>query len=327
MKKYLLFPGVNFLKKAFYILFLLMIVAGCEKNSKSDMGEDAADISASEVGEPSEPASATSSGAQDLTTTTKEDGSYNLTYNTEETKGTANLTSEKEVREKPKEQPVKMAEKIIREAEISVEVTDYNATMLKIRDAAKKWQGFVSDENEQNSPDKISNNLIIRVTSANFDELVADLTLGVKRVEYKRVTASDVTSEWVDITGRIKTKREVMIRYSEILKQAKTIEDILKVEENIRVIREEIEAAEGRLKYLNDRVSYSTINLNVWQEQHEKYIPSGQKPFLTRFAKAIVSGWKGIVSVFIALIYIWPFLLIFSAAYFLWKKKVFRVKK
>ncbi|MCK7534352.1 MAG: DUF4349 domain-containing protein [Marinilabiliales bacterium] len=69
----------------------------------------------------------------------------------------------------------------------------------------------------------MSNSIVIRAVSSNFEGLVSDLAKEVKRVENKRVTANDVTSEWVDVSARIKTKREVMDRYSEILKQAKTI--------------------------------------------------------------------------------------------------------
>lgn len=117
-----------------------------------------------------------------------------------------------------------------------------------------------------------------------------------------------------------------MSRYYDILKQAKTVEDILKVEENIRVIREEIEAAEGRLKYLNDRTSYSTINLYVWQEQHEKWIPRNQKPFVDRLEKALDSGWKAFVSILVAVFYIWPFLVVSLIIYLIWRLKWFKRK-
>ena len=73
-------------------------------------------------------------------------------------------------------------------------------------------------------------------------------------MQRKNVSVQDVTEEYLDIEARLKTKKEVEARYIEILKsKTKTVEDVLKAEEQIRIIREEIEAREGRLNYLKNQ--------------------------------------------------------------------------
>ena len=131
--------------------------------------------------------------------------------------------------------------------------------------------------------------MVIRVSSDRFDQLVVDLTSVAARVEHKNIEALDVTEEYLDIQTRLKNKREVESRYRAILKQAKTIEEILKVEEHIRAVREEIESKEGRLKYLNDRIAYSTVNLSIYKYHNEIYRPS----FFSRLADGFRGGWNG----------------------------------
>jgi hypothetical protein len=94
------------------------------------------------------------------------------------------------------------------------------------------------------------------------------------------------------------------------------------VEEKLRVIREEIESKEGRLKYLNDQVSLSTIHLDIYQKLT---FEPGFK-FLKKIGSALKGGWKGLLRVVIGLIYIWPLLIIFSGV-LIWLIRKSRKKK
>ena len=145
----------------------------------------------------------------------------------------------------------------------------------------------------------------------------------------KRTSAVDVGEEYYDLMTRIKTKKEVEKRYIEILRKANKITDILAVEDQIRVIREEIESKEGRLRFLKDRISLSTISLYVHQEL-EYDAPLVDKPtFWGKVAKAAFTGWNMILSFLLFLIYIWPIVLIFIFTIVAYKKKwlIFKNRK
>jgi hypothetical protein len=130
----------------------------------------------------------------------------------------------------------------------------------------------------------------------------------------KNITAEDVTSQFVDIEARLKTKKEVELRYTALLREAKKVSDILEVENNLRTIREEIESQEGQLKYLKDQVSYSTINLSIYQKLD--YSPEPELGFFSKIKEAFVNGWRGLISFFVGLVSIWPFIVIFSVVGF-----------
>jgi hypothetical protein len=209
---------------------------------------------------------------------------------------------------------VKIPDKIIKNASLVVEVDNYEESIKKIKEDVKKWEGYSSSENEVGYGHMISNVLTIRVESKNFENLLNDMTTGIKKVESKSITAVDVSEEFVDIMARLKTKREVENRYIELLKKAYTVQDILYVEDKIRVIREEIEAKEGRLKYLQDRVSFSTITIEIKQYYETDKNEPG---FGEDMGDAFGGGWSGFLMLLVGLTYLWPLWLIVGGGLFI----------
>ncbi|GAB4283896.1 MAG: hypothetical protein Kow0068_08840 [Marinilabiliales bacterium] len=221
-------------------------------------------------------------------------------------------------------QQVKTPDKIIKTANISVEVKNYADALKQIKAAINKWGGYISSENENEYGYMISNYLTIRVESKNFENLVNDITVPVEKVVSKSITAMDVTEEFIDIEARLKTKREVEQRYMELLRKSTSVQDILYIEDKIRVIREEIEAKEGRLKYLKDQVSYSTINLDI-KEYFQNDV--NEPGFFEKSGKALSSGWKGFLAFLIGLLYLWPLWLITGVGLYVLLKLLNRKKK
>lgn len=235
--------------------------------------------------------------------------------------------SEDEI-ELPKQPVRKTNDKIIRTGNIGIQVKDYAKDKHPFYDAIRKHEGYISRENERNETNRISNDIEIRVPNENFDALVNAITKGegVKSIDYKRISAVDVGEEFYDLQTRIKTKKEVEKRYIEILRSAKEIKDILAVEDQIRVIREEIESKEGRLRFLSDRISYSTITLYLYQELDYDAPLVDQPTFWGKMANAGKTGWNAILNFILFLVYIWPVMLLLGVIVVLYKRKMFIFK-
>lgn len=214
--------------------------------------------------------------------------------------------------------PVKIAEKIKKTANIDISVDDYKLARIAIDKIVKSGHAYIGGENEQNSTYSISNSMIIRVANKDFDAMVSNLAAVASHMNSKNIYMEDVTAQFVDITARLKTKKEVEKRYLDLLQKAVKVTDILEVEEQLRVIREEIEAKEGELKYLNDQVDYSTINLNF--HQNFEYTPQDEPGFFGRIGHAFGNGWKGFLTFLIGVVYAWPLWIILGlTAYFIVK--------
>lgn len=215
----------------------------------------------------------------------------------------------------------KQVSKILKDGAIGCELKDYHKDKAAILALIAKHGAYMGSENETKETYRISNDMVIRVSSTQFDALLNGIGDIAANVDFKRITATDVTEEYVDIQTRLKTKKEVEKRYIEFLSRAKNIEEVLKVENELRVIREEIEAKEGRLKFLNDRVAFSTINLNIYQNFDYSGSVSKKPGFFNKIGEGIYAGWSGILNFLVMLTYLWPVWLIGGALIVVWLRR------
>ena len=198
--------------------------------------------------------------------------------------------------------------KIIKTANIKLEVDDFDQSIDHLRKLLKSFKAEIFRESENRSPYNLSNNIVIKVVPEEFDLLVVELTkLGIN-VLRKDINSSDVSDQYYDVKTRLKSKRAVLARYTAILKSAKTIDDILSVEEKLRVITEEIEAAEGRLRFLNAQVGMSTINLSLTQDIERPNVVT-KSSFWKKLSRSFSDGFSILKGFILGLVTLWPFLL------------------
>lgn len=202
--------------------------------------------------------------------------------------------------------------KLIKTGTLEFETSDLGATYQLVRQAAQSNDAFLSNESSSNQYDRIVQHLTIRVPSRNFDKLIKAVSEGVKRFDTKTIETTDVTEEFVDAEARLKTQKQLEQRYQELLKRANKVSEILEIEEQIGELRAEIEAVEGRLRYLNNRVDYSTLDVQFYQKM----------PTLARndrhFGRAFLQGWDNFVSLIFGLVANWSTILILVVSgYFL----------
>lgn len=206
--------------------------------------------------------------------------------------------------------------KLIKTGTLEFQTSDLSSTYQRIRNVAQINAGFLSNESTANEYYRIVQHLTIRVPSRNFDKLVDAVCKGVEHFDTKTIEAVDVTEEFVDAEARLKTKKQVEQRYQDLFKRANKISEILEIERQIGELRAEIESIEGRLRYLNNRVDYSTLDISFYKKTpHHRIVEEN------RFGRAFRNGWDGMISLMIGLTSIWPFLLIFGVGgYFFWHR-------
>ncbi|NUM31037.1 MAG: DUF4349 domain-containing protein [Bacteroidetes bacterium] len=210
--------------------------------------------------------------------------------------------------------------KLIKNGYLTIEVDKYKETRIKINEIVKKNGGYMGNESETNETYRITNDITIRIPSTSFDKVMELIIAEGIKTDTRRIEVTDVGEEYADLNTRLATKRAVEKRYLEILTKAGKITDILEVEEKLRIIREEIEAAEGRIKYLDNQISYSTIQLSIYKTLDTHYTPPSGPGFFTRIWKGFVVGWEGLVNFFIGIIYLWPLWIIITLIIF-WIRK------
>jgi hypothetical protein len=218
----------------------------------------------------------------------------------------------------------KIEQKIIKEASLRFETNDLEDTFNKIKTAVTANKGNILIDSEGKDYNSVFRNLTVKVPSQNFDNFINAISKGVSFFERKDISSEDVTEEYIDLTSRLKNKRKLEERYLQILQKATKISEILEIEKQISIIREEIEAKEGQLKYLESRVSESTVTIEFYKTIAEK---EGVKiSYGSKIWTAIKSGFFSLSDFLISIISIWPFIILFCVlAYFI--RKRFKRKK
>ncbi len=216
--------------------------------------------------------------------------------------------------------------KIIKDGSLSIKSKDISSSKKKIDEIIKRFEAYCETDEFANSDLQISYDLKIRIPSQNFEKFIATIENGTDEITSKSIQARDVTEEYMDIEARLSNKKEYLKKYKEILTKAKTITDILAIEENIRILQEEIESKEGRLKYLKDQIAFSTLNITLFKNKEFVYKPKEQDKFSERVKNSLNNGWTSVVDFVLGTIKAWPYLILALFA-ILFAKRMIRKRK
>ncbi|HVU96186.1 MAG TPA: DUF4349 domain-containing protein [Puia sp.] len=199
--------------------------------------------------------------------------------------------------------------KIIKTADLSLEVKNYGAFTRRLHEVVKETGGYIAQEEQTQSPAEITNTLTIKVPVASFDDLLLQIPGDSDRLMDKRISSQDVTMEVVDTKSRLETKKEVRERYLELLRQAHSMKDILAVQNEINDIQQDMDQASGRIAWLGHSAAYSTVNLKFYQVLAPGAPTDNSPGFFHRLTDALGDGWQGFSAFLIALFRLWPLLL------------------
>lgn len=212
-----------------------------------------------------------------------------------------------------------ISKKIVKNGDMEIAVANLIDAKKKVSEIIKKNKAYLQSETFRNSDTSENINLVIRVPHQNFDSIINSFSEGIGSVEAKTVKAEDVTEEYTNVAIKLENKRIYLEKYRDMLKSAKTTKDMLEIQENIRNLEDEIDVAEGRLRFIDDRVNYSTLELLLFKEKARSSATS-KIGFGSRFGDSVAQGWNSFVSFLLGMISLWPFFLLIPIVVILWKK-------
>ncbi|MEI3791763.1 MULTISPECIES: DUF4349 domain-containing protein [unclassified Chryseobacterium] len=212
-----------------------------------------------------------------------------------------------------------IAKKIIKNGNMKIQVGDIKKAQNQVEDILKKNNAYIQTEQFQNTDLDDNLDLVIRVPHKNFDALINSFSDGVGSVLSKNISSDDVTEEYTDVSIKLANKKIYLEKYRDMLRSASTTKDMIEIQETIRELEDEIDVAEGRLRFIDDRVNYSTLNLSLYKEKVRSSATS-KIGFGSRFADSVTEGWNSFMSFLLGIISLWPFLLLIPIIIFLWRK-------
>jgi hypothetical protein len=203
---------------------------------------------------------------------------------------------------------------VVKNASLSIVVTDPIASMKTISQMAESTGGFVVSSNtyktttDQGVEVPVANITIrvpvekLDVTMEKIKDLVKDPELDVLNEE---ISGQDVTSEVTDLESRLRNLQAAETQLLEIMDKAETNEDVIAIFKELTSIREQIEVTQGQIKYYRESASLSAISVYLQAEEAlEPITIGGWQPGLQvqKALQALVEGGKYIINGLIWLI-------------------------
>ena len=219
---------------------------------------------------------------------------------------------------------VSIESKIIKTSNLRFETDNNQESYLEIEKLIAKYNATIQNDIIGKDYSSSYRNITIRVDSKNFTPFLNDISKGVKYFDRKEISSQDVTEQYIDLEARMNAKKNLEKRYLEILSKPNKVSEILEIEKQLAVIREEIEAKEGQLKYLKSQIALSTINIEMYTNNASESGVTVSYP--AKIWNAIQSGFNGLSSFILGLITIWPFILILAIIIIVIRRKFYKKK-
>jgi hypothetical protein len=222
--------------------------------------------------------------------------------------------------------------KIIQDLSLTLEVKIINDAVTLISQEVQKLQGYVVSSQQSGLDNHSSAQLTVKIPAEKLNVLRDSLSSWGKVLD-QRLHTNDITNQYYDSQSRLLVLEAEEKRYLEILNQAKTVDDVLKVENALGNVRQQIEHHKGQLKLWNNQVDYSTVTLQLVTQQSPNFdVQDPWQPISwsktwkaagDAVLKTLSSTWNGLNYLVVGIGYAFPFLMIGAlggVVYYLWKR-------
>ncbi len=105
--------------------------------------------------------------------------------------------------------------------------------------------------------------LTISVPVDQFETSLRRLRGLAVRVLDENATGEDVTDQYVDLQSQLTNLEATRDRIKSFLDQAKTVDEALRINQQLSDVEGQIEAIKGKMNYLSNRSAFSTITINL----------------------------------------------------------------
>lgn len=169
--------------------------------------------------------------------------------------------------------------KVISNASMFIEVAagKFQLAYDQANNLADQYGGYIvsSDATATNEAGVLrSGTVVIRVPSQSFTQALASASkLG--DLKSRKVETQDVTEEYVDLQARLANAQSQEKALISLMDKAKTVDEVLQVRQVLTQTQQEIEQLKGRIKFLDEHSSYSTIAISLYEPGSEAQTNGG----------------------------------------------------
>jgi len=240
-------------------------------------------------------------------------------------------------------------QKFIRTADIKFKVKNVVKSTYAIENATQRFGGYVTYTNLQsNIQDQIKtkisqdstlettkytveNDITIRVPNTQLDTVIKTIAKQIDFLDFRVIKADDVSLKL--LANQLSQKRSATTEKKvekAIDAKGKKINDIVEAENTLANQKEANDNTTINNLSFQDQVNFSTITLQLYQNEtvrqetmaSEKESAAYKPNLGIQIIDALKSGWYILEAIFVFIVNLWPFILIGSVGFFLYKKYI-----
>jgi len=153
---------------------------------------------------------------------------------------------------------------VIKTADLRVEVrrNTLRDAVGEVTAVAGRHGGFVLSTQVSGARAR-SGILVIRVPAERFELALAEIRGLGSRVLGETVSGQDVSQEFIDLEARLRNWRAQEVVLLRLMDRARSVTDTIRVQRELQQVQLEIETIRGRLRYLEDQTTMSTISVGL----------------------------------------------------------------
>ena len=178
-----------------------------------------------------------------------------------------------------------IGDRIVRDGTMRVRVEEdtFDSGFDRLVELADRFGGTVLASDASTADDgSTSGTVTVRVPTGDFDDLLVAVGR-VGEVEQRSVTSEDVSDEYVDLEARLRHNQAQERFYLSLLDRAEDVDDAIAVQQRVEGIQQTIEQIEGRLRFLDERTSFSRLTVELFEAGGAFQAGGAPEPSLARY--------------------------------------------
>ncbi|MBR4441747.1 MAG: DUF4349 domain-containing protein [Clostridia bacterium] len=163
---------------------------------------------------------------------------------------------------------------VLRSATRSITTKEFDADTLYLDDLVSEYSAYFESRRVTGNAEDASRLLkaVIRVPSESLDNFLTALDV-LGTVTVREEYAEDITADYNDVAARLQVLRSELDQLNTMNERAKSVSDLIEINERANEVTAEIEAYESRLRDWNSRRSYSAVTLTLTEKGEQADTP------------------------------------------------------
>jgi hypothetical protein len=152
---------------------------------------------------------------------------------------------------------------VIKDAAISLLVENATQALNQLNGLVGQEGGYIINSQTWYQDGYLYASLRMGIPSARFEEALNQVRRIGLQILGENAQGQDVSNQYVDLQSRLTNLEATAARVRDFLKNAKTIEDSLRISQQLSELEGQIEQVKGQMRYFEGRSAFSTLTVNL----------------------------------------------------------------